>query len=33
LERELELSFTIDEILQLKDFASICKVVAAKTPR
>lgn len=33
LERELGLSFTMDEILQLKDFASICKVVAAKVPR
>ena len=33
LEQELGLSFTMDEIVQLKDFASICRVVADKAPR
>jgi len=33
LEQELGLSFTMDEIVQLKDFASICRVVAGKAPR
>jgi acyl carrier protein len=31
LEQELGLSFTMDEILQLKDIATICRVVAGKT--
>jgi acyl carrier protein len=33
LEQELKLSFTMDEIAQLRDFASICRVVADKAPR
>ncbi len=31
LEQHLQLSFSVDEIMQMKDFGTICKVVAAKT--
>ena len=31
LEQDLGLSFTMDEIMQLKDVATICRVAAAKT--
>ena len=31
LEQELGLSFTMDEIMQLKDVATICRVAAGKT--
>ncbi len=33
LQQDLGLSFTMEEIIQMKDFDSICRVVVAKTAK